>query len=121
MVNTDGSWADPYPQATVASTSQAAPVSISAFFPCYNERANIGRTVGQALKVLESLDADFEVIIVDDGSVDETGEIADQIASGDSWDDIILGYPELEKEDIQAALLYASASLDHTEVRETHA
>ena len=47
--------------------------------------------------------------------------ILDQIASGDSWDDIIKGYPELEKEDIQAALLYASASLDHTEVRETHA
>ena len=47
--------------------------------------------------------------------------ILDQIGSGDSWDDIIKGYPELEKEDIQAALLYASASLDHTEVRETHA
>jgi uncharacterized protein (DUF433 family) len=47
--------------------------------------------------------------------------ILDQIASGDSWDDIIKGYPELEKEDIQAALLYASASVDHTEVKETHA
>ena len=47
--------------------------------------------------------------------------ILDQIASGDSWDDIIRGYPELKKEDIQAALLYASALLDHTEVKEAHA
>ena len=47
--------------------------------------------------------------------------ILDQIASGESWDDIIKGYPELKKEDIQAALLYASALLDHTEVKEAHA
>jgi len=47
--------------------------------------------------------------------------ILDQVASGDSWDDIIRGYPELKKEDIQAALLYASALLDHIEVKEAHA
>jgi uncharacterized protein (DUF433 family) len=47
--------------------------------------------------------------------------ILDQIASGESWDDIIKGYPELKKEDIQAALLYASALIDHTEVKEAHA
>jgi len=47
--------------------------------------------------------------------------ILDQIASGDSWDDIVKGFPELKKEDIQAALLYASALLDKSEVKETHA
>ena len=47
--------------------------------------------------------------------------ILDQIASGDSWDDIIKGYPGLTKEDIQAALLYASALLAHIEVKEAHA
>jgi uncharacterized protein (DUF433 family) len=47
--------------------------------------------------------------------------ILDQIASGETWDSIIEGYPELKKEDIQAALLYASALLDHTEVQEAHA
>jgi uncharacterized protein (DUF433 family) len=47
--------------------------------------------------------------------------IWDQIASGDSWDDIIKGCPELKKEDIQAALLYASALLAHIEVKEAHA
>jgi uncharacterized protein (DUF433 family) len=44
-----------------------------------------------------------------------------QIAAGESWDAIIRGYPELSKEDIQAALLYASAVIEHTEVMEVHA
>lgn len=43
--------------------------------------------------------------------------ILDQIAESESWDALLAGYPELEKEDIQAALLYARASLDHTEIR----
>jgi uncharacterized protein (DUF433 family) len=47
--------------------------------------------------------------------------ILDQIAEGESWDDLLAGYPELVKEDIQAALLYASAVLEHTEVKEAHA
>ena len=47
--------------------------------------------------------------------------ILDQIAAGDSWDAIIRGYPELSAEDIEAALLYASAVLEHTEVMEANA
>jgi glycosyltransferase involved in cell wall biosynthesis len=54
--------------------------SISVFFPCYNEQDNVARTIEQALAVLEKSDADFEVIIVDDGSADNTGRIADEIA-----------------------------------------
>ena len=46
--------------------------------------------------------------------------ILDQIASGDSWDDIVKGFPELKKEDIKAALPYASALLDKSEVKEAH-
>jgi glycosyltransferase involved in cell wall biosynthesis len=58
--------------------------SISVFFPCYNEQENVARTVEQALGVLEKLNAGFEVIIVDDGSADRTGRIADEIAARDS-------------------------------------
>lgn len=58
-------------------------VSVSVFFPCYNEQGNVGRTVENALRVLEKLDADFEIIVVDDGSSDETGRIADAIAGRD--------------------------------------
>ena len=43
--------------------------------------------------------------------------ILEQIAEGESWDTVLAGYPELMREDIQAALLYARASLDHTEIR----
>ena len=43
--------------------------------------------------------------------------ILEQIADGETWDALLTNYPELEKKDVQAALLYARASLDHTEVR----
>jgi len=58
--------------------------SISVFFPCCNEQDNIRRTVESALAVLQKLSADFEIIIVDDGSSDATGQIADEIASRDT-------------------------------------
>ena len=47
--------------------------------------------------------------------------ILEQIAEGETWGKLLAGYPELKREDIQAALLYASASLDHTEVRVVNA
>ncbi len=72
------------PSANEVDSNQRAGPSISVFFPCFNEQDNVGRTVEQALVVLEKLNADFEVIIVDDGSIDATGQIADEIASRDS-------------------------------------
>jgi len=56
-------------------------VSISVFFPCYNEQDNVARTTERAIAVLENLNADYEAIIVDDGSKDATGQIADKIAA----------------------------------------
>ena len=41
--------------------------------------------------------------------------ILDQIAEGESWEAILTSYPELTKEDIQAALYYARTSLEHSE------
>lgn len=55
--------------------------SISVFFPCYNEADNIMHTVRKALAVLDELKADFEIIVVDDGSTDATGQIADSLAA----------------------------------------
>ena len=46
--------------------------------------------------------------------------ILEQIAEGESWDGLLSGYPELSRADIQAALLYAKSSLDHSEVRAAH-
>ncbi len=56
---------------------------ISVFFPCYNEQENVGSTVEKALDVLEKLGMDFEIIIVNDGSSDNTGRIADEFAGRD--------------------------------------
>jgi len=57
-----------------------SPLAISVFYPCYNEEANVENTTLSALRTLERISSDFEVIIVNDGSKDRTGEIADKLA-----------------------------------------
>ena len=47
--------------------------------------------------------------------------ILEQIDEGETLETLLSGYPELKREDIQAALLYAKVSLDHTEYRAVHA
>jgi glycosyltransferase involved in cell wall biosynthesis len=49
---------------------------ISVFFPCYNEAKNIENTVTKAISVLNDTAKKWEIIIVDDGSKDETGNVA---------------------------------------------
>ncbi|MHC4441069.1 MAG: glycosyltransferase family 2 protein [Planctomycetota bacterium] len=55
-------------------------LSLSVFFPCYNEEANVERATLAALETCRSITRDFEIIIVDDGSKDRTGELADKLA-----------------------------------------
>jgi glycosyltransferase involved in cell wall biosynthesis len=54
--------------------------SISVFFPAYNDAATIPGLVLLAIEVLKKLTDDYEVIIVNDGSPDNTGEVADLLA-----------------------------------------
>jgi len=58
-------------------------ISISVFFPCHNEQANIEPLTQQALQVITRISDDYEVIIVNDGSTDATKEIADRLAQQD--------------------------------------
>jgi dolichol-phosphate mannosyltransferase len=49
--------------------------------PTYNEAENIGPLVRAALAALESAEVPHRVLIVDDGSPDGTGQIADSLAA----------------------------------------
>jgi len=54
--------------------------SITVIFPAYNEEANIGRAIGRSMEALSSRFDTFELLIIDDGSRDETGRIAEELA-----------------------------------------
>lgn len=57
-------------------------LTLSVFFPAYYDEKNIEKVVESALKVLEELKLkDYEIIIIEDGSPDKTGEVADMLAS----------------------------------------
>lgn len=54
--------------------------SISVFFPAYNEAKNIEKTVLGALKILPEITQEYEAIVIDDGSTDNTRETVQRIA-----------------------------------------
>lgn len=56
---------------------------ISLFFPVYNDEATVRTVASKALALLADIADQYEVIIVDDGSPDRAGEIADQLARED--------------------------------------
>jgi len=56
---------------------------ISVFLPAHNEEGNIERVVRGFCAELPKIAGDYEVIVVDDGSRDRTGEIADLLAAAD--------------------------------------
>lgn len=49
--------------------------SISVFFPAFNDAQSIGKLVADASDVLAGLTDDYEIIVVNDGSADETSEV----------------------------------------------
>lgn len=54
---------------------------LSYFFPAHNEEANLTDLVAEALAELPALADGFEIVIVNDGSRDRTGELADRLAA----------------------------------------
>lgn len=49
--------------------------SISCFFPCYNDAGSIAKMVADAAAALATVTGDFEVIVIDDGSSDNSLEV----------------------------------------------
>lgn len=60
------------------------PGSLSVILPAYNEEELIATTLSDVMSVLSSWMQDFEVIVVNDGSKDKTGEIIARLADYDS-------------------------------------
>jgi glycosyltransferase involved in cell wall biosynthesis len=62
------------------SPTPSRDASISLFFPVYNDEATVRQVTEKGMKVCQEIAYAFEIIIVDDGSPDRSGEIADELA-----------------------------------------
>ncbi|MFI5183232.1 MAG: glycosyltransferase family 2 protein [Vicinamibacteria bacterium] len=59
--------------------------SLSIFFPAYNDAGTIASLAVVAHMTARKLTDDYEVIVVDDGSPDHTGELLDEMARQFTW------------------------------------
>ncbi|HEY2386091.1 MAG TPA: glycosyltransferase family 2 protein [Candidatus Binatia bacterium] len=64
-------------------TSPGRLPSLSAFFPAFNEERNVPLMVERLTAVLPTVADDYEIIVVNDGSADRTGAVADELAKAD--------------------------------------
>jgi glycosyltransferase involved in cell wall biosynthesis len=62
-------------------TSTPTP-SISMVIPAMNEAENLIETIPQAIAVLEEMNVDYEVLVIDDGSTDDTPQVMRTLCSG---------------------------------------
>jgi glycosyltransferase involved in cell wall biosynthesis len=56
-------------------------ISLTAFFPAYNDQHTIENIVRTAAQEIASVTDDFEILIINDGSKDDTAAIADRLAA----------------------------------------
>jgi glycosyltransferase involved in cell wall biosynthesis len=64
----------------MAGSEQASPLSLSVFFPAYNDAGTIASLVITALQSASKLTPHYEIIVVNDGSSDSTAQILDELA-----------------------------------------
>lgn len=57
---------------------------LSIFFPFWNEEANVEQVVASAVLIAERVAEKWEILMVDDGSTDDTQKIANRLADSDN-------------------------------------
>ena len=69
--------------------------SVAIFFPVYSDESTVQTVAMKSLNVLSEIASEGKVIIVDDGSPDRSGDIADQIAA--EFPDVLAVHHEKNK------------------------
>ena len=54
--------------------------SVTAFFPCYNDAGTIPTMIIRAVQTLRDVADDYEVVVINDGSADDSGRVLDEMA-----------------------------------------
>lgn len=57
--------------------------SLSIFMPAFNEEGNIATTIIDARFSAKAVSSDYEIIVVDDGSLDRTAEVVEELGKRD--------------------------------------
>lgn len=75
------------------TTQPTIPYSISVVLPAYNEEAIIHETITAVATALKNWTADFEIVVVNDGSKDKTKDIVERLARSEPHI-CLLNHPE---------------------------
>ncbi|HLF28177.1 MAG TPA: glycosyltransferase family 2 protein [Anaerolineae bacterium] len=54
--------------------------SITAFFPCYNDAGTIPAMILRAVQTLRAITDDYEILVINDGSSDDSARVLDELA-----------------------------------------